>query len=880
MTTNQRGESRSLRWIRRAFQLTMAAVIGAVSLAARGDERITMLVGADEYLSQTLEGICVPAHSPKTWTNGWGDYDVISSKVAVGYFNTCELGLVLKRGYEWSSPRTMTGYWYVYTQAACPDGSIPSGYTCTPRPPVHACTVAYPVIPGTGTKILVENDSGSAELPLARAYRSFVTFGTNAGTGKWLFNWQRTLDTNIARFPTPQVSAWRDDGAIVYFQKNGATWTTPSTRDSLQSVADANGTTTTWLYTVAQNGTVETYDADGRLQSVRERNGRTTQLAYDAEKHLVSVTAPSGRKLTFAYDAKGRVASVTAPDGAVTQYAYDANGSLTTVTWPDNKTRQYVYENTRFPTALTGVIDEAGVRYTTYAYDDEGRAISSELTPISNRYQFQYQANGQTIVTQPSGTTSTYTFLKQNGVLLPTGVSVPCPTCGNTAQSTSYDANNNPTSKTGYDGSTTTYVYDALGRETQRLVGAGTADAKTTTTEWDPQQWLVTRVAAPNQIEAFSYDANGNLLSHTVTPTSDVNGSQGFAAAASGPIQRTDWTYDGSGHVLTTTERTDNEITGTWTFVYNAQGDLQSLTNPEGKAGRVVQYDAAGRVLEAMDVHGVRLKFRYNARGWLTDYEFDDQHIQYEYDVFGQPTAVLGPQNFVTRYVYDAAHRLIEVLDNITLPARDAQSSAVSPFGVAQSERAIPQTTPFQALRDMVVHSWNRAVEGLKQWLSGIVASAHAQVVVGGMTSYRPPLPIPMGQKPIKSSPYPEDEIDPSASSARRTANSAVARNVDACKTGDPCEEIQRQIRDIAGKLETKVRQQLADKWNLYENAYSVNPGGAIAGKGTWLGHDDQITGLKTGLARKVMEAKVLGCQVPPEVLRQIATLNPQRPAR
>ena len=441
----------------------------------------------------------------------------------------------------------------------------------------------------------------------------------------------------------------------------------------------------------------------------------------------------------------------------------------------------------RVSTVLTGVIDGASVRYATYAYDDQGRAITSELTAGADRYQFQYQANNQTIVTQPSGTTSTYTFLKQNGVLLPTGVSAPCPTCGSTAQSTSYDANNNPTSKTGYDGSTTTYVYDALGRETQRVVGAGTADAKTTTTEWDPQQWLVTRVAAPNQIEAFSYDANGNLLSHTVTPTGDASGSQGFAAATYGPVESTEWTYDGSGHVLTASERTDNEITGTWTFVYNAQGDLQSLTNPEGKAGRVVQYDAAGRVLEAMDVHGVHLKFRYNARGWLTDYEFDDQHIQYEYDVFGQPTAVLGPQNFVTRYVYDAAHRLIEVLDNVTLPAKDAQSSAVSPFGVAQNERLIPQTTPFQALRDMVVHSWNRAVEGLKQWLSGIVASAHAQVVVGGMTSYRPPFPILMGQKPIKSSPYPEDEIDPSASSARRTANSAVAEHADACKTGDPC---------------------------------------------------------------------------------------------
>lgn len=861
-----------------AVRLSIAVAIAAASLSAQADNAIPMFIGDDGYLSQTVEGICVPAHSPKTMSTGWGEYDVVGSKVSGP--NSCELSLVVRVPSEWSSPRTLTRGWPVYTQLACPDGSLTPDNVCTPRPPVQACTVAYPVIPGTGTKILVENDSASAELPLTRAYRSFVTFGINAGTGKWLFNWQRALDTNIARFQTPQVSAWRDDGSILYFQKNGAVWSTASSSDTLQAVIDGNGATTGWLYKVGQTGVVETYDADGRLQSVRERNGRTTQLAYDASKRLTTVTAPSGRALTFAYDASGRVATVTAPDGAVTKYAYNASGMLTTVTWPDNNNRQYVYENTRFPTALTGVIDEAGVRYTTYAYDDRGRAISSEVTPASDRYQFQYPSNGQTIVTLPSGTTSTYTFLKQNGVLLPTAVTAPCPTCGSTAQSTSYDANNNPTSKTGYDGSTTSYTYDVLGRETQRIEGAGTADAKTTTTEWDPQHGLAARIAAPNKIEAFSYDANGNLLSYTVTPTSDANGSQGFGAAASGAVERTEWTYDGSGHVLTATERTDNEITGTWTFAYNTQGDLQSVTNPEGKTGSVLQYDAAGRVLEATDVHGVHLKFRYNARGLLTDYEFDDQHIQYEYDVFGRPTAVLGPQSFVTRYVYDAAHRLIEVLDNVTLPEASTQSSQTSPFSVTQSERAISQPSTLQAVRNMVAHAWNRVVGWFKRQLSSIISSAHAQVVVGGMTTYRPPVPVPVGPQANKPSPYPEDEIDPSANSAKRTIGSVIAKIADACKTGDPCEELQRQIRDISGKLETKIRQQLADKWNLFENAYSENPGGAIAGKGTWLGHDAQITGLKTGLARKVMEAKVMGCQVPPEVLRQIASPNPQRPAR
>lgn len=761
MVGNHRLMTSVLQRIFYAVRLAMAVAIGAVSLPAQADNAIPMFIGDDGYLSQTVEGICVPAHSPKTMSTGWGEYDVVGSKVSGP--NSCELSLVVRVPSEWSSPRTLTRGWPVYTQLACPDGSLTPDNICTPRPPVQACTVAYPVIPGTGTKILVENDSASAELPLTRAYRSYVTFGINAGTGKWLFNWQRALDTNIARFSTPQVSAWRDDGSILYFQKNGAVWSTASSSDTLQAVIDGNGATTGWLYKVGQTGVVETYDADGRLQSVRERNGRTTQLAYDTSKRLATVTAPSGRALTFAYDASGRVATVTAPDGAVTKYAYNASGMLTTVTWPDNNNRQYVYENTRFPTALTGVIDEAGVRYTTYAYDDRGRAISSEVTPSSDRYQFQYPSNGQTIVTLPSGTTSTYTFLQQNGVLLPTAVSAPCPTCGSTAQSTSYDANNNPTSKTGYDGSTTSYTYDGLGRETQRVEGAGTANAKTTTTEWDPQQGLAARIAAPNKLEAFSYDANGNLLSHTVTPTSDSSGSQGFGAVASAPIQRTDWTYDDSGHVLTATERTDGTVTGTWTLTYDGQGKLQTLTNPDGKTGRIKLYDAAGRVLEAVDVNGVALKFGYNARGWLTDYDIGEQHIRYEYDAVGHRVAMVGPQNLVMRYVYDAAHRLTEILANITSLPEDGQSSAASPFGTTQAESKTAQPTVLQALRTMTVRLWNGLLNTIKQWLSSIIQSAHAQVPPGGgalSTIYLPSPPVPGGSTNVNWPQYPEQILD------------------------------------------------------------------------------------------------------------------------
>lgn len=658
-------------------------------------------------------------------------------------------------------------YGFVSLLGPCAPGYVlqPDG-SCRPSAPeVKACPVSHPVFPGSGVKTLTErDDAGSLELPISRTYRSDLSFRSIDSVGGWMFNWKRGLDVSLTTtFTSNPITVLGEDGTVRVFRKSAGVWTAAGTSDTISQSG------TTWVYTVAASGARETYDAKGNLISVRDRTGKTTTLTYNPQSQLTAVTAPSGRSLTFGYNGQGRISSITAPDGAITQYAYNTNGMLTTVAWPDNTTRQYVYEDTRFPTALTGVIDEAGVRYATYAYDDQGRAITSELTAGADRYQFQYQANGQTTVLTPDGGSSVYSFLKQNGVLLPTGVSAPCPTCGNTALSTSYDSNNNATSKTGYDGSTTSYTYDTLGRETQRIEGAGTAYAKTTTTEWDPQQWLVTRVAAPNKIEAFSYDANGNLLSHTVTPTIDTNGSQGFAAVPSGDAEGTEWTYDANGQVLTATDKKGGIVVGAWTFTYDGNGNLLTLTNPSGQTGTIVRYDAAGRVLEAVDTEGQVHKLTYNVRGRLTDRQIEGLNIHYDYDSIGQVVAVSGPQDMSARYVYDAAHRLIEIIDNLAIQEQSSNATTLaSPFATEQTQgNGGTTSSTMTRVKSMLVNVWNTALSWLRGVVSKFISSAHAQAAPGSLIGYRPPVPTPTGSQAINVVPRPENELDTNVGSRR-----------------------------------------------------------------------------------------------------------------
>ncbi|MEF9387556.1 discoidin domain-containing protein [Ralstonia solanacearum species complex bacterium KE056] len=524
-----------------------------------------------------------------------------------------------------------------------------------------------------------QDEAGDAELPVYRSYRSSVLFGSQMNLGQWVFNWQRELDVGASTL-RGRISALRDDGTVFIFQQNSTGWTAIGTQDGLQPILDAQGHVTNWQYTVANTGAVESYAPDGKLESVRERNSRTTTFAYNTDRQLTSVTAPSGRHLTFTYDSQNRVASVAAEDGAITKYAYNAIGMLSAVTHPDGTTRQYVYEDSRLPTALTGVIDENGGRYVTYAYDAAGHAISSELANGVNLYKFQYGNGNYTNVTDPTGKTGAHSFLRQNGELLSTSVGAPCAQCGITRQSSKYDSNNNLIREVDYNDTVTTHTYDGQRREIQRVEGAGTASARTTTTVWHSQFWnLPIKIASPMKLETYGYDSNGNLTSYSETSTADTNGSQGTAARTTGPANTRTWTYTADGQVATSSGPRTDVITST-TYVYRTaddtatpplyrKGDLYQIVDPLGHTTTINRYDANGRPLQMTDANGTVTAFTYSNRGWTTSQTITpasgaSQTTSYSYDAVGQLTQITLPDGSSVSLTYDGAHRLTGAADS------------------------------------------------------------------------------------------------------------------------------------------------------------------------------------------------------------------------
>ena len=105
----------------------------------------------------------------------------------------------------------------------------------------------------------------------------------------------------------------------------------------------------------------------GRLVQIVDRGGVRQTLSYFVAGAnagmLAEVADHFGRTLRFAYNPRNFLVLITDPDGNAVRYEYDASVRLKTVTYPGpgvpGPTRGYFYEDPDFPTALTGIQDEA-----------------------------------------------------------------------------------------------------------------------------------------------------------------------------------------------------------------------------------------------------------------------------------------------------------------------------------------------------------------------------------------------------------------------------------------------------------------------------------------------------------------------------------------
>jgi YD repeat-containing protein len=313
-----------------------------------------------------------------------------------------------------------------------------------------------------------------------------------------------------------------------------------------------------YLYQNADDGSTWQFDEIGKLLTHTQRNGWVRSYSYGAGFGLLTqVQNQFGRVMTFSYGSNGKLSTVAVAGVVQLRYQYDGMSRLSSVQFADNSIKTYLYENASFPYALTGIVDELGVRFATYAYDVQGRGISTRHAGGAELHSVSYGATGVATVTDPLGTQRTYNYGTAKGQLAVTGADKPSGISASSAASRVQDANGFVTQETDFLGVSTMYTWDINRRlplTTTRA--AGLPEVQVTTTQWHPSFKLPVLVTEADRTTAYTYDTQGNKLSQTVTDT------------ATNVARSTSWTYVASGRAQgrVATESVNNVVRQTYAY--------------------------------------------------------------------------------------------------------------------------------------------------------------------------------------------------------------------------------------------------------------------------------------------------------------------------
>ena len=535
-----------------------------------------------------------------------------------------------------------------------------------------------PINIATGEKYLTMRDyeaQGASKLILERYYSSAKQGGASMGAG-WRTNFDKslTLSGSESSGYFRAVFTRAEGDAVEFVQtedgQGGASW--KNIQSHRPEVLLRKGEL--WELHLSDNS-VETYNTEGQLMSIRELGGYTQTLSY-ANHHgkqlLDRVEDTYSQVLTFRYDYKQRIKAVSANGQPVATYRYDLKNNLAKAIAVDGSFKAYHYDDNRFNHAITSITNHQSHKLHTMAYDAAGRAILSALGDDAERYDIVFEQGSDhmlSTVTNSAGKNTVYTFNDRNQPIKIEGHATA--TCLAANQGYTYNESGLLQSKVDWNDAETRYEYNERGLETLRIEAAGTPEERRIATQWHADYRLPVRVEVPGLITFYEYDAEGLLIKRTLRDTTQKRSAiQRLAGRYHDRVWH--YTYTAQGLLATT----DGPLAGNadvTTYAYNSAGQMTSTVNALGHQARTLAFNERGLPTLVEDANGVQTALRYNNRGWLTHKVLKgdgnaarpDEVTEYRYtgasDYLGKGLvkAVISPNGQSLHYGYDKARRLI-----------------------------------------------------------------------------------------------------------------------------------------------------------------------------------------------------------------------------
>lgn len=408
--------------------------------------------------------------------------------------------------------------------------------------PKHCDATGNPIHRLYGNKYQEEVDFetySNSPLRIARHYNSRST--EDGSFGK---SWSGQHHLSLSLLSPFRIRINMADGKKLFFLRanTGNDWTPrqPLANDRLE-VIDSE------YHLFDEKKSSYIFDINGQLIRMETPNNEVFSYQY-ADNLLIQVNDSYGESVQFEYDANGRIIKAIDPAGGVYQYAYDLVGRLQYVSYPDatngasganpfsedNPYKEYLYENTTFPTALTGIKDENSIRYATWGYDDQGRAVSSEHANGIDNFTLDYsevnsEEDPRITETNALGKMTTYHISEVHGRRFVNSVEGHASqNCLASNKQTSYDGKGfygkggYPDEVTDWQGNITDYDYSDTGLEVRRIEAKGTPHQRVYVTEWDE----INRLKLSETLEGaykttYQYNADRTLKEKS---TVDISG--------------------------------------------------------------------------------------------------------------------------------------------------------------------------------------------------------------------------------------------------------------------------------------------------------------------------------------------------------------------
>ena len=617
----------------------------------------------------------------------------------------------------------------VLAQVACP-ANAPSGSQCdaasdaassdagaAPGAALPSTRLGNPIDLVTGTKLQAETDLAvdGAALGFTRFYSS-ANADTNLGLGQgWRHTYLvrlfaepgggRAIDDSTGRrvrfAPAPEGSPGvfpgllSSDGHLVLGDDGGHVWVVPDGRR-----LRFHGTFPVRIDWPGARSLSLAYRGD-RLAGVTDETGRTLRLEYTPGRLGLPGFDPS----EFGAHA-GHLAAVVLPDGSRIEYDYDNARNLTRARFADGTSRTYRYEDAMWPSRLTGLVERTGVRFATWRYDDQGRAISSERADGVERVTLEIDAPaadgdvGTTIVTNADGARSAYTWRRDpsTGAGLLLEASGPgCATCPPTRRRYGYDALGRLVrdARLGDDGaevSVRTFEHDALSRTVRIDETVFDADGTPITRpverrEYDGDSHRVALLARPS-VDATAehtvrteYGAGGlpvRIVERGRSPTfelaSDSPQPIGYA-----PIERTVTLAYEAGR-LAAIDGPREDVDDTTRLERDATGRVIRIRPPASPAIAIGDHDAFGRPTTLRIGGRSPYRIERDGQGRVVRVTAGGQSVGYGHDAEGRLVSITDADGRTARLAHDAAGRLASVTDDLgrtTTLVRDAESRVI-----------------------------------------------------------------------------------------------------------------------------------------------------------------------------------------------------------